>query len=261
MNTKTALLGLALLVPTTTLYSADAAAFAKCDKMEDDKKKAKCEKSETKRIAKLRKKTTPFKPSAISDSFAALDGDDANPFNTDDYYLGISETGIKPLDELVASVVRIQGAVALATYVGALDKDGKSDEAKALATDLLPELLKMKDEVEAIKEKVNEIKADPTSLVKDNPAAALKVPGALGPVATQLPKTIGQLPKAIAALKPLAGGAMGAAVKAAAAKAGEAAGGAMGKAADLQEAAQGAAEAAGDASKAAERIQEAVEGN
>lgn len=212
MNVKTALLGFALLLPVAT-FSADALAFEKCDAMDDEKAKAKCEKKETKRVAKLRKKTTPLKPSAISDKFASLDADDKNPFNMDDYYLGTSETGIKPLDELVASVNRIQGAVAMAGYVGKLNKDGDKDTAKALASDLLPVLKDMKTEVDAIKAKVNEIKADPASLVKDNPAAALKIPGAIGPVATQLPQTIAALPKAISAIGPIAAGAAGAAAE------------------------------------------------
>ncbi len=213
MNSKTILLGLSLLV-SATAFSTDAAAYAACDGIEDAKKKEKCEAKEAKNIAKLRSKTTPLKPSTISDKFSALDDDAANPFNMDDYYTGVAEpSGIAALDSLVASVNQVQGAVTMATYIGRLDKDGKSDEAKTLATALLPELIKLKDEIENIKAKVNEIKSNPAALVKDDPKAALKIPGIIGPIATSLPGTIADLPKAIGAVQPLAKGAAGAAVE------------------------------------------------
>lgn len=232
MNLKTALLGFALLVPATT-FSADALAFAKCDKMEDEKKKAKCEKGETKRITKLRAKTTPLKPSAISPAFADLDGDDANPFNMDDFYLGTKTTGIAAVDEITAGANRIMGAVAMAAYIGSME-----DKAAAtkLAAGLLPVLAKLPDEGKAIVEKAKAAVADPTSLVKDNPAAALKIPGALGPVVGQLPGTLGDIPEALKSVKALAGGAAGAAMGAAMDKAKEATAGAA-------EAVEGAKEA------------------
>lgn len=229
MNVKTALLGLALLVPASA-YSVDAHAYAKCDSLEDDKKKAKCEKKEAKRITKLRAKTTPFAPSALSDKFTDLDGEDANPFNSDDYYTASYEPlGIEAVDQVLGGVANIEAALTMATYVGALEKEGKSDEAKKLASALLPELVKMKDEINNIKEGVEKIKADPASLVKDNPMLAPKVVGGATQALGKLPGIVTDLPKAVSAVKPLAGGAAGAAVEAGMDKANGAAGGAMDK--------------------------------
>ena len=232
MNAKTALLGLALFVPASA-YSVDAHAYAKCDAMDDDKKKAKCEKKEAKRISKLRAKTTPFVPSAISDKFSGLDAEDKNPFNTDDYYTASYEPlGIEAVDQVLGGVANIEAALTMATYVGALSKEGKDDEAKALASSLLPELIKMKDEIQAIKEGVEKIKAAPASLVKDNPMLAPKVVGGAGAALGKLPGIITDLPKAVSAVKPLAGGAAGAAMDAGLDKVNDAAGGAADKAKD-----------------------------
>ena len=175
MNIKTALLGFALLAPVS-LYATDAAAFAKCDAMEDAKKQAKCEKKESKRIAKLRAKTTPLAPSAVNAGLASLDAEDANPFNMDDYYVPAYEPlNIENVDKVLGGVNRIDAALTMANYIGQLNKDGKTDEAKTLATALLPELVKMKDDIKGIKEGIEAIKADPASVVKDNPMAAPKV--------------------------------------------------------------------------------------
>ncbi|MEC8422707.1 MAG: hypothetical protein VX000_02955, partial [Myxococcota bacterium] len=122
MNIKTALLGFALLAPAS-MYATDAAAFAKCDKMEDDKKKAKCEKKMTKTITKLRAKTTPMVPSSLNKGFASIDGEDANPFNTDDYYTPAYEPlQIEAVDQVLGGIARINGALTMATYIGQLNK-------------------------------------------------------------------------------------------------------------------------------------------
>ena len=232
MNIKTALLGFALLAPVS-LYATDAAAFAKCDAMEDDKSKGKCEKKETKRIGKLRAKTTPLAPSTLNDGLSGLDGEDANPFNMDDYYTpAYVPLEIAAVDSVLGGVNRINGALTMATYIGKLNKDGKTDEAKTLATALLPELVKMKDDIKSIKEGVEKIKADPKSLVTENPMALPKVLSGTATALGQLPGMISDLPKAVSAIKPLAGGAAGAAVNAATEKATGAAGDAADKAKD-----------------------------
>jgi hypothetical protein len=224
MNAKTILMGLALLIPAST-YSVDAMAYAKCDKMDDDKKKAKCEKKEGKRISKLRAKTTPFVPSSLTDKFSSLDAEDANPFNTDNYYTPSYEPlGVEAADMVFGGVSRIEAALTMATYVGALSKEGKTDEAKALATDLLPELVKLKDEIQNIKTGVEKIKADPAALAKDNPMLVPKIVGGAGAALAKLPGIISDLPKALSAVKPLAAGAAGAAAGAAMDKVGDAAG-------------------------------------
>ena len=130
---------------------------------------------------------------------------------------------------MLGGVANIEAALTMATYVGALEKEGKSDEAKKLASALLPELVKMKDEINNIKEGVEKIKADPASLVKDNPMLAPKVVGGATQALGKLPGIVTDLPKAVSAVKPLAGGAAGAAVEAGMDKANGAAGGAMDK--------------------------------
>jgi len=244
MNIKTALLGLSLLAPVS-LYASDAAAFAACDGIEDAKKQAKCEKKEAKKLAKLRAKTTPMAPSALNAGLASIDGEDVNPFNMDDYYTPSYEAfKIDAVDQVLGGVARINGALTMATYIGQLDKDGKSDEAKALATALLPELMKMKDDIEGIKEGINKIKADAKGLAKDNPTAVPKIIAGAATAAGQIPGMLKDLPKAVSAIKPLAAGAAGAAVNAATEKVMDAAG-----------------EAAGAAGEAVENAAEAASGN
>ena len=245
MNIKTALLGLSLLAPVS-LYANDAAAFAACDGIEDAKKQAKCEKKEAKKLAKLRAKTSPMAPSALNSGLSSLDAEDANPFNMDDYYTPAYEPfKIDAVDQVLGGVSRINGALTMATYIGQLDKDGKSDEAKALATALLPELVKMKGDIDGIKEGIEKIKADPAALAKDNPMAVPKIAAGAATALGQIPGMVKDLPKAVSAIKPLAAGAAGAAVNAATEKvmdaAGEAAGAAADKAGDAVEKATEAA--------------------
>lgn len=231
MNVKTALLGFALLAPAA-MFSTDAAAYAKCDKMDDEKKKAKCEKKEGKRISKLRAKTTPYVPSTLNDGLSSLDGEDANPFNMDDYYTPSYEPfGNENVDKVLGGVNKIDAALTMASYIGKLHKEGKSDEATKLASALLPELMKLKGEVEAIKKGIDGIKADPASVASD----PMQVPAILkgtGAAAAALPGLITELPKAVSAVTPLAKGAAAAGVNAATDAAKGAAGDAAGKAAD-----------------------------
>jgi hypothetical protein len=232
MNVKTALLGFALLAPAA-LYTTDAAAFAKCDSIDNDKKKAKCEKKEGKRISKLRSKTTPYVPSALNDGLSKLDGEDANPFNMDDYYTPSYEPmGIENVDKVLGGVSKIDAALTMANYIGQLHKDGKQDEAKELASELLPVLIKLKDEVQAIKEGIDGIKADPASLAKDDPMKVPAIVKGAGAAAAQLPSLITELPKAVSAVTPLAKGAAAAGVNMATDAAKDAAGGAADKAKD-----------------------------
>ena len=210
MNIRNLLLAAILAAPTLAI-SFDAHAFAKCDDIEDAKKKSKCEKNETKRIGKLRKSTEAFMPSALHKDFAFMDKD-GNPFDMDDYYVGKrADIGIESVDAITNSVTRIEAALTMATYVSALAKEGKNDDAKKVATALLPELKKMPDDVKAIMENVEKLKADPASLVS-NPMDVPKVLKNLGGAASSLPALAERIPKAVAAVGPLASGAAGAAV-------------------------------------------------
>lgn len=222
MNVKSALLGLALLFPASA-FAEDAADFVKCAGEEDAKKKDKCNATEAKRVAKARTASTLYKPSMLSEKFAALDDDAKNPFNQDSFYVGVIATGSKDVDAVLTSVAKIDGAITMASYIGHLNKTGKADEAKALATDLIPVLTKLGEEVKAIKESVEKIKANPAAVVS-NPMDAPKIVKAIVPaLATVVGATV-ELPKALGAIKPLAGGAAGAAVDAAKDKAADKAG-------------------------------------
>jgi hypothetical protein len=204
-------------------FASNAFAFEKCDAETDAKKKEKCEATEAKQVAKLRKSTTPFKPSALDAKFAALDGDDKNPFNQDDYYVGNIETGSKSFDELAGSVARINAALTMARYADSLAKAGKNDEAKAIAADLIPVLAKLKDDVKAIKESIDKVKADPAAIVKDNPMALPKVAKALPGLLTTVVDAATGIPAAIKSVDTLAKGAGAAAVEMATDKAKDAA--------------------------------------
>lgn len=231
MNVKSAILSLALLAPVS-FYSVDANAFAKCDNMDAGKKQDKCNAKEAKKVAKLRSKTTALKPSAINAGLSGLDGDDVNPLNTDEMYTPAYEPfNIEAVDQVLGGVNRIGAALIMAGYIGDLNKAGKTDEAKKLATALLPELVKMKGDIDGIKEGIDKIKADPAALAKDNPMAVPKIVAGAGQALAAIPGMITSIPKAVSAIKPLVAGAAGAAVNAATDKAGAAAGDAAGAAA------------------------------
>ncbi len=224
MNLKSVFFGLALLVPASSFAQDEAAApdFVKCaDKEGDDKDK--CNAKAAKNVAKARKASTLYKPSMLSDKFAGLDADDKNPFNIDSFYVGVIETGSKDVDAVLASVAKIDAAITMTSYVGYLSKSGKSDEAKALATDLIPVLTKLGEDVKAITESINKIKADPKS-VANPPTALPKIVKALPPALATVGGAVAELPKALGAVKPIASGAAGAAVEAAGDKAKDAAG-------------------------------------
>ena len=71
--------------------SNPAHAYIKCDKMEKESKKKKCEKKMDKKLAKMRANLTPIKPSDVGSEFAYLDA--KKLFESDDWYLGYKKTG------------------------------------------------------------------------------------------------------------------------------------------------------------------------
>jgi hypothetical protein len=225
MTVKYALLGLGLFFSSAAFAEDAKPDFVKCEGETDEKKKDKCNATEAKRVAKARSKSTLLKPSMLSEKFAALDDDAQNPFNQNSFYVGTIATGNKDADAILASVAKIDGAITMASYIGYLNKTGKGDEAKALATDLIPVLTKLGEEVKSIQESINKIKADPKALGAD----ALKVVPALAPALATVVGAVTELPKAATALKPIAAGAGAAAVEAAKDKAGDAAKDAVGK--------------------------------
>jgi hypothetical protein len=219
MTVKSALLGLALLFPASA-FAEDAVDFVKCAGEEDEKKKSKCNATEAKRVAKARTSSTLYKPSMLSEKFAGLDEDAKNPFNQDSFYVGVIATGSKDVDAVLTSVAKIDGAITMASYIGHLNKTGKADEAKALATDLIPVLTKLGEELDAVTQSLQKIISDPKALGPD----ALKILPVVKPALATVVGAAVELPKALGAIKPLAGGAAGAAVDAAKDKAADKAG-------------------------------------
>jgi len=176
----------------------------------EGKKLDKCEDKKRKQLEKVRAKTTPFKPSKLSPKFAELDGDDVNPFNMDKYYVGVSESGIAPIDEVVVQVMRVQAAVTMASYVGELNKSGDKDKAAELAIPTIEVLQSLKDAVKDIQSAAEKVISTPPTELVESPADAMKVPKALGSLtsaAGQLPQLATDLPNALAAIGPLAGAA------------------------------------------------------
>lgn len=222
MTVKYALLGLGLFF-SSAAFAEDAPKpdFVKCEKETDEKKKEKCNATEAKRVAKARGNSTLFKPSMLSDKFAGLDDDAKNPFNQDSFYVGTIATGSKDVDAVLTSVAKIDGAITMASYIGYLNKTGKGDEAKALATDLIPVLTKLGEEIKTIQESINKIKANPAA-VAANPMDVPKIAKAIVPALATVVGAVTELPKAAGALKPIASGAGAAAMDAAKDKAADA---------------------------------------
>jgi len=230
-NTMTklfAILALAIAIP----MSNPAHAFIKCDKMDDAKKQKKCEKNTAKSLAKQRANSTAYAPSNLGEAFAGLDGDD-NPFNSDDFYLGESTSGIKKVDAFSAQVNQVAATVRMAKYVGHLNKTDAAAAAK-LGGALLPKLIALKDEAPKIVEEGQALVGDAANLV-ESPMDVPKALKALGGSVATVTKAVGDLPGAITAIQPIAGGAAASAIS-----------GAMDKAAGaVQQATDAASEAAG----------------
>lgn len=211
---------MALAFATTALpgvaFADDAADL--CAGLEG-KKLEKCEAKRVKQLEKLRANTTPFQPSKLHEKFSSLDADDANPFNMDKYYVGVTDTGIGKVDEVVAQVMRVQAAVKMASYVGELNEAGEKDKAAELAIPTIEVLASLKDAVKDIQAAAQEVAATPPTELVENPADALKVPkavGALTAAAGSLTQLANDLPNALAAVQPLAGAAAQGAVEQAA---------------------------------------------
>jgi len=221
--------------------SNPAHAYIKCDKMEDAKKKKKCEKNTSKSLAKKRSNTTAYAPSNLGDAFAELDGDN-NPFNSDDFYFGEQTTGIKKVDAFTGKVNKVAATVRMAKYIGHLNKTDAAAAAK-LGGALLPGLIALKDEAPKLVDEAKKLAGEATTLV-DNPMDAPKAIKALGGAGATIGKAVADIPGAITALKPIAGGAAAGAIS-----------GAMDKAAG---AVKQATDAAGDIKDAAGDVKEAT---
>ncbi len=226
-----AIIAFAIALP----MSSPAHAYIKCDKKEDAKKKKKCEKNMAKSLAKQRKSTTPLKPSQLGDEFAYLD--ENNLFDSDDWYVGVGNIGVKKIDDLSLNVAKMSATVRLAKYTGYINKTDKAAATK-LGGLLLPKLQGLKADGEALVAEIQGLVADPAALIQENPAAALKIPGALGKLAANSAKTVGDIPGALTAIAPIAKGAAAGAISNVAGQVGDA----VNKA---SEAADSAKEAAG----------------
>ncbi len=227
MNFKHLALGLALLVPSLA-YSTDASAgdeYLKCENKKDDKSKAKCNKTYGKWLTKQKSSTTPIMPSMLNDKLASLDEEGKNPFATDDWYMGSSDTGLESVDALLNEVNKVMGTVKMAKYVGHLHKTGDKDQATELASIILPDLINLKDIVPTLQEKLAAVQADLPNLAKENPKAALSAGKPIAATVKNIAKLPGDLAGALKAITPLAKGSVDAAKDMAADKVKDAAGG------------------------------------
>jgi len=223
-------IGLAIVAMSTLVVPSLASAQDDlCDGLEG-KKLEKCEKKRTKQLEKLRAKTEPFQPSKLSPKFESLDGEDVNPLNMDKYYVGVSDTGIKPVNDVLEEVLKVSAAVKMGKYVGELQKNGETEKAKELAGPTMEVLVSLKDSKDDIMASIEKLTSTPPTELVESPADAMKVPKALGAVtsaAGQIPQLFTDLPNVLAAVTPLAKAGAGAGVDGAMEKAGEAAEGAM----------------------------------
>ena len=97
---------------------------------------------------KQRKSTTALKPSQLGDEFAYLD--ENNLFDSDDWYVGVGNIGVKKIDDLSLSVAKMSATVRLAKYTGYINKTDKAAATK-LGGILLPKLEGLKADGEAWK--------------------------------------------------------------------------------------------------------------
>jgi len=208
-------IGLAVLAMSTLVLPSMASAQDDlCDGLEG-KKLEKCETKRKKNLDKLRAKTTPFKPSKLSPKFESLDGDDVNPLNMDKYYVGVPDTGIAPVNDVLMQVMRVNAAVKMGKYVGELEKSGDTAKAKELAGPTVEVLMSLKDAKDDIMASVQKLTSTPPTELVESPADALKVPKALGAVtsaAGQIPQLFTDLPNVIKSIDGLAKAGGGAAL-------------------------------------------------
>ena len=131
------------LVPTLLLFTHPAVArvrtYDSCSQYRVDRQKQ-CNKEWHRQLARERRATTPFLPSKISPALAHLDSPDQNPLATDDWYLGVYQTGWAPMDQHLATVDRSRAMVRMTDYLLWLHKNGQQDQAVALATVIAAEL-------------------------------------------------------------------------------------------------------------------------
>jgi hypothetical protein len=220
-----AIIAFAIALPA----SNPAFAYMKCDKMDNAKKKAKCEKKMKKSLAKKRANTTPIKPSDVGAEFAYMDG--ANLFNSDDWYLGVKESGIKDIDAINKKVISSKGLIRLCRYAGHLNKTDKA-AAKKLGGKLAPRLKNIQQELDGINKEIE--KFDPNTL---SGMEAIKATAALAATTVQIAGVLAEVPGALAAIGPIVGGGVDSLLKSAAGAAGDA----MKQATDAANAAKDAA--------------------
>ncbi len=223
------LTALAATTVSFTFITPAHAGFAACAGKEDSKLE-KCEAKALKSLAKLRSSTTPYKPSDLDKGFAHLDGDDANPFNTDYHYFGVKDTGFEKLNDVADAANKISAAVRMANYVGDLNKTDKA-AAQKLGGTLLPILKGLDASVKDVTEKAKLLAASPNDLVA-SPMELPKAVGAVGGIVAQLGGTAAKIPGALTAVMPIAKGAASAAVEQAVGDATDAADKAVGGALD-----------------------------
>ena len=190
-----------------TFTTPAQAGFAACAG-KDGSKLEKCEAKQIKNVEKRRANTTPYQPSDLDKSFASLDTEADNPFNSDHHYFGVKDTGFESLNDVAAAANKISATVRMANYVGDLNKTDPA-AAAALGGKLLPILQSLQESINEVSEKAQAI--DPNDLVS-SPMELPKALSAIGGIISQLGGTAAKLPGALTAIGPIAKGAASAAV-------------------------------------------------
>lgn len=175
----------------------------------DGNRLERCETKRRGRVDNLRASTVAFLPSQLHDSLTGMDRE--NPFDSDRFYLGTVETGIDEVDNVLTEVVRVQAAVRMARYVGALYAEGEVDMARQYATPTLQALISLKDTRANLLEDISGLRTvKPRDLIKgDNPRdpqALLEAGKSITQIArvtAQTTRAFADLPGAIAALRPI----------------------------------------------------------
>lgn len=229
---RLSLTALAVATLSFTLATPAYAGFAACAGKEGSKLE-KCEAKEVKSLAKLRANTTPYKPSDLDKGFASLDGDDVNPFNMDYHYFGVSDSGIKKLNDVANSANQLSAVVRMANYIGELNTTDAA-AATELGGILLPHLEGLDAQVQEVSAKAKKLASNPNDLV-DSPMEVPKAVGAVGTIVKQLASTATSAPGALKAIMPIAKGAGAAAAEQAVGDATGAAGDAVSEATESLE--------------------------
>jgi len=240
MKQALAIAAFAVAIP----LSSPAHAYIKCDKIEDAKKKKKCESKMTKNLAKMRANQTPISAADVGKEFAYLD--DQKLFESDDWFLGYKETGFEDIDAVNKQLTAAKGLIRLTRYAGHLNKTDKA-AAKKLGGKLMPRLKEIQTELDLVSAEIEKVNTEQYVGMD-----AVKAAAALAATTAQVAATVGEVPGALAAIGPVITGGVEAMV-------GDAVNQATGAIKDAAGTINEASEAINEAKEMAEEAKKAIE--